>query len=364
MNTHADKNQAADKQTVQKQASEVPSSAPLAHGFIDKRPAAKAQAKFQEMANASAHVKQLKVFQEMANKDEQSAATIQLWKENGAYVASKGANLRRDNDAHSPITKLDQDYQVYVVDKGRRVSNFKAGYKTNEHSWVEYENEDASVTGWIEDGKLSPGNLLQSAFTAGDKLYGRYEARRNLTQSGRPENKTVHGADYTIIDDVNQEMFTKGPGKGSAEVEAFRDYTHKNAKRAGGQRQDLINQYCKNALVHYTNDGKTIHFMLDGIDPELVLRETKAKRNAEDFEVDGESTGGPRVTSIELRALMRSAMRAKGLIAPKPDSEGHDVVLENVKFYMNNIEVAAPWAAKAKSAWGAAWRLYTREKRH
>lgn len=336
-------------------------TAPL---FTDMRPEAAVQRKLQDAAHNSPQVKKLETVQKMADAHSRGTdnPVVQLQKANGAYRAPKGTNVRNDDEKHTVLATLDADRSVYVINKGQRVSNFRAGILKNEHSWVQVEDEYAAINGWIEDSKLKSDKLLQNQFGEGDKLYGRYEARNAIRQSGHAPNRRIAGMDYNIIDDVNQEMGRTAKGAGSEEVESFRDYTEKNTKRPHAHHQDLINQYCKQALVHYTNSDHTIHFMLDGIAPELVLRETKAKREHEDFEYDDESLGSPRVTSIELRALMRAAMRAKGLKGPKADTDGHDINLQNVKFYLNNVEVDAPWAAKVDSLWGRAWREYVRDK--
>jgi hypothetical protein len=41
-----------------------------------------------------------------------------------------------------------------VQDKGTRTSNFKAGRKTNEHSWTAWQAQTGATSGWIEDSKL------------------------------------------------------------------------------------------------------------------------------------------------------------------------------------------------------------------
>jgi hypothetical protein len=351
MKAHADKLQENKRPSVASAVSLKQSSNDATFQFVDNRPEAVRQRNLQNMANNSPQAKRV--------------AQLQL--ANGVYRAKKDSNVR-DNDPpdYTKTHTLTEDLGVYVVDKGNRVSNFKAGWITNEHSWVKHDGEDDydSFTGWIKDSNLkNDGKLLQDHFREGDKLYGRYQGRNKIRQSGRAANNAIRGARYNIIDDVNQEMMGQAPGKGSEEVERFRAYTAQNTKRPYTHNQDLINQYCKQALVHYTNNDHTIHFMLDGIAPAIVVRETKANRNREDFEYDGESYGNPRVTGIELRALMRAAMRAKGIQQAKTDHAGHDIDLTKVKFYLNNVQVAAPWAAKASSEWGRAWAAYVREKR-
>lgn len=319
--------------------------------FVDNRPVAVMQRKQQEMAN----------------NDPQAKRVAQLQLANGVYRAKKGSNVRANNPpTYTKVSTLPVDMAVYVVEKGNKESNFKAGWVTNEHSWVQQdgENEYGDFTGWIKDSNLkNDGKLLHDHFSEGDKLYGRNEARNKIRQNGRDANNAIRGAENNIIDDVNQEMEAQAPNSGSEEVEGFRAYTGQNTKRPHGGHQDLINQYCKQALVHYTNNDHTIHFMLDGISPEFVVRETKASRNKDDFHYDDESYGRPRVTGIELRALMRAAMRTKGILAPKTDHEGNDINLTKVKFYLNNVEVDAPWAAKTNSEWGRAWADYVRGKR-
>ncbi|MBL7729059.1 MAG: hypothetical protein JNM68_15290, partial [Dinghuibacter sp.] len=81
--------------------------------------------------------------------------TIQLQKAQGRYRVRTNANLRNNNDAHTVLKVIQRGSEVTVIDKGRRQSNFKAGWVTNEHSWVR-DGEEFSQEGWIEDGKLQP----------------------------------------------------------------------------------------------------------------------------------------------------------------------------------------------------------------
>jgi hypothetical protein len=76
---------------------------------------------------------------------------VQLVKAMGSYVTAKPANLRNDDGTYSVVRKLPTGTRVQVVDPGHRVSNFKAGWKTNEHSWVRTEQGEL---GWVEDSKL------------------------------------------------------------------------------------------------------------------------------------------------------------------------------------------------------------------
>lgn len=278
---------------------------------------------------------------------------IQLQKSPGLYQISESGNLRRNNEQHSVIRKLDQGELIRVIDKGHKVSSFKAGWVTNEHSWVLIEGEDEYTDeyGWVEDGKLgAPQNLLQNQFTEGDKLYGRHEARYTITRSSHPENDSVNKTKYPIIDDLNN-MILHDETSGDPEFISYKEYLKKN-KVNSSWAQERINRYCKQALVHNTNTDHTIHFMLDGIEPSIVLSETKNRRKDQ-----------PGVTGIELRALMRAAMRAKGLRGAKTDADNQDIDIARVKFYVNHLEVKAPWAADVNIKWGQLWRDYKEQKK-
>lgn len=70
MNTHADKTQKNKSQEVASAVSQKQSSSESTFQLVDNRPEAAAQRRLQEMANNCHQVKQLKVFQEMANRKE------------------------------------------------------------------------------------------------------------------------------------------------------------------------------------------------------------------------------------------------------------------------------------------------------
>ncbi len=78
---------------------------------------------------------------------------LQLQKATGWYRLSKEANFRNDDAEYSVIKKLAAQTVVEVQDKGGRTSKFKAGLKSNEHSWI--ENPIGHEHGWIEDSKLA-----------------------------------------------------------------------------------------------------------------------------------------------------------------------------------------------------------------
>ncbi|MBU0914045.1 MAG: hypothetical protein KKF22_16050 [Gammaproteobacteria bacterium] len=80
-------------------------------------------------------------------------STLQLQKANGWYRLSKAGNLRNENADHTVQRNLPINTIVKVIDKGVRVSNFKAGWVTNEHSWSKIPLQNQ--IGWLEDSKLS-----------------------------------------------------------------------------------------------------------------------------------------------------------------------------------------------------------------
>lgn len=61
-------------------------------------------------------------------------------------------NLRSDDAQKTVSAKLSPGTIVKVISKGVRLSNFKAGWITNEHSWVETPNDGQ---GWIEDSMMA-----------------------------------------------------------------------------------------------------------------------------------------------------------------------------------------------------------------
>lgn len=76
---------------------------------------------------------------------------IQLQQDEGNYRMRTGGNLRQNNNNYSVIRRLAENENVQVISKGAKVSNFKAGLVTNEHSWV---RTNRAEEGWIEDSKL------------------------------------------------------------------------------------------------------------------------------------------------------------------------------------------------------------------
>jgi Domain of unknown function (DUF4157) len=274
----------------------------------------------------------------------------QLQKPNGLYQVSKPANLRNDNATHSVIGKLPTGFPVKIVSKGRRVSNFKAGWVTNEHSWVLIESKQDELLdqrGWIEDGKLVPAaRTLQSNFQRGDKLYGlTEEARYSVLRGNDPGNQRIASLPHPTIDTINLDIIHGE--ELDEEATSFRDYVHQDLRKrnlslSGIDKQ--IHAFCKYALIHYTTRNHTIHFMLDGIDPQTVVSQAK-----------GLTTEHRNCTGKELRALLRAAMDR--------DSRMKEIDLRHVKFYLNDVQVKAPWAADADSQWGRAWKEYVKFKK-
>jgi hypothetical protein len=77
---------------------------------------------------------------------------VQRQKTPGRYQLTKEARLRDDAPPNYPVLRtIPRRAHVQVHDKGTRTSNFKAGHKTNEHSWSTWQ----ATSGWIEDSKLT-----------------------------------------------------------------------------------------------------------------------------------------------------------------------------------------------------------------
>ena len=73
----------------------------------------------------------------------------------GRYQLTKEARLRDDAPPAYPVRHtVPKGAHVQVQDKGTRTSNFKAGRKTNEHSWTAWQAQTGATLGWIEDSKL------------------------------------------------------------------------------------------------------------------------------------------------------------------------------------------------------------------
>jgi hypothetical protein len=73
----------------------------------------------------------------------------------GRYQLTKEARLRDDAPPAYPVRHtIPKGAHVQVQDKGTRTSNFKAGRKTNEHSWTAWQAQTGATSGWIEDSKL------------------------------------------------------------------------------------------------------------------------------------------------------------------------------------------------------------------
>jgi hypothetical protein len=75
---------------------------------------------------------------------------VQRQKKAGHYELAKEARLRGPAPGYSVLHTLSKGTRVQVLDNGGRTSNFKAGRKTNEHSWTRWQ----ATEGWIEDSKL------------------------------------------------------------------------------------------------------------------------------------------------------------------------------------------------------------------
>jgi hypothetical protein len=86
------------------------------------------------------------------------AQILQRQKAAGRYQLTKEARLRGDAPPTYPVLHtIAKGSYVQVQDKGARTSNFKAGRKTNEHSWTTWQ----ATSGWIEDSKLKAAPQAQ-----------------------------------------------------------------------------------------------------------------------------------------------------------------------------------------------------------
>lgn len=277
--------------------------------------------------------------------------TAQMRRPAGFYVTNTNANLRRrSNQNYTVKQQLNRGTLVHTR-PNPEASNFKAGTHwystTNEHTWVEIVDAaleeiagmllEWPIRGWVKDSNLTAAaNILQTNFQAGDKLYGRHEARDTIRQSGEAYNAGVRGADYNIIDDINNQIMGGEDVSGDPEAHAFHQFARPLIPVG---QTDRARQWCKRALAHYTTIGQTIHFMLDGMDPAA-------------FSAD--IGGHESCTNSELRSLMRQRLHDLG----NPHGKNYGVDLRQVRFYRNYQQVPAPWEDRADPAWRQAWRNY------
>ena len=102
MNTHADKTQENESQSVSSDNSQIQIDGESTFQFEDKRPEAIAQRKLQEMANNSPKVSQLRTFQEMANNSPQVKQTAQLQSMADNHSAQQQPIQKKENNTGLP----------------------------------------------------------------------------------------------------------------------------------------------------------------------------------------------------------------------------------------------------------------------
>jgi hypothetical protein len=265
------------------------------------------------------------------------------------------------------IAQLVEGQTVYAKNN-RLESNFKAGTHwystTNEHTWVEWddpsdpENENLYVEGWIEDSKLEPApHILQQAFVAGDKIYGRKETRRAILHSSKPQNRAVRGTAFNIIDDVNNKVLEGVTDESPKEVRDFARFAEERTPRVASH-EIRIRKLCKIGLA-FTTQTNVIHFMLDGLDANLVALEAVHTRNNKEARALGRRRPHDtekHCTGAEMRALMRQHLYNSG----SPGGKDTGINLTRVKFYMSYAEIPAPWDRNAPPEWRRAWTVYSR----
>jgi hypothetical protein len=86
-----------------------------------------------------------------------SAELVQCRLAPGIYDITKTANLRVNDANYTSLGRLNQGALVKIESLANTPgpSNFKAGWVTNEHSWVESLGAGVHIRGWVEDGKLA-----------------------------------------------------------------------------------------------------------------------------------------------------------------------------------------------------------------
>ncbi|WP_417237452.1 hypothetical protein [Bizionia paragorgiae] len=181
--------------------------------LLDNRSEAIAQRKLQEVVSNSPQTKQVDQLQSMTDNDSAYQQKLFQKKENntsfsGQYPVAQlqlatgpyrlkntffRTNLRNDNDNKSIKAKLPPRQNLMVIPKEDKVSNFKAGLITNEHSWVQTQNNGR---GWIEDSMLEPAPFFNQAADQGSFL-GNFQNRTNYLQE--LENHVNLGSDFDAL---------------------------------------------------------------------------------------------------------------------------------------------------------------------
>jgi hypothetical protein len=114
-------------------------------------------------------------------------AIVQRVKAKGEYTLTKATNLRADGKGYGVIRKLVVGETVEVIDPGGRVSRFKAGLVTNEHSWVRTQRGDE---GWINDNRL-PGNPRPVSLPPASSVSSTLTLPMSTTSSSRSDRATL-----------------------------------------------------------------------------------------------------------------------------------------------------------------------------
>jgi hypothetical protein len=131
-------------------------SAESAEGDRSPAPAGLARSPLPAISRAGATPQDLLLLQRAAgNRAVSQIALLQRQKAPGRYQLTKEGRLRSDAPPTYPVRyTIPKGARVQVEDKGTRTSNFKAGRKTNEHSWSTWQSPGGATSGWIEDSKL------------------------------------------------------------------------------------------------------------------------------------------------------------------------------------------------------------------
>lgn len=127
-----------------------------------------------------------------------AAAPMQLQQAPGWYRINKAANFRNNDAGYTVRAKLPVGTIVEVIDKGYKVSRFKAGWSENEHSWSEIPIHN--LQGWVEDSKLSAG--AKNGVTPHDEIAPRILAHRAHHYQGTGahyHSKVREGVSFNIL---------------------------------------------------------------------------------------------------------------------------------------------------------------------
>lgn len=218
-------------------------------------------------------------------------------------------------------------------------------------------------------------NEIEGNFKPGDKVYGLSDDRDKIIEILK--NKGTSG-DHPTIDTLNQMLQVLG---GAKNIRPILDGIEEKVKKGeasqseneayffGKQLIDPKNSFpeesdddiyknirkaCKQAIVSYTENDKTIHFEMKSFKSDRFNEELKGLLSGE---LDKDEKG---ITGSELRSIMRVYMKEKGIISGLGDQneKKQGTNLTNIVFYFDGKQIDSPWTADLNSELGKAYKGY------